>query len=132
MNLLGLLDPVIAKLLSFIPDPQQKAAAQLALLQAQQAGEFKAIEAATASDSAQSAVNAAEASRGEFSFRDGAGWVCVAAFALAALKAPIEWAAALTGHPVQLPAVDTGVTTDMLLGLLGLGGMHVWQKTQGN
>ncbi|MGH9483748.1 MAG: 3TM-type holin, partial [Terriglobales bacterium] len=61
MGLLDLLGPVIGKLLAFIPDPAQKAAAQLALLQANQAGEFKEIDAAVAASAQQNAVNAAEA-----------------------------------------------------------------------
>lgn len=81
---------------------------------------------------AQAAIDQAEAAHGGVNFRDGAGWVCVAAFALSALKAPIEWGAALSGHPVTLPAFDTSVTTDMLLGLLGLGGMHLYQATNGS
>jgi hypothetical protein len=129
MPLLALLDPIIGKLLAFIPDPAQKAAAQLALLQAQQAGEFKLIDAALSSDTAQDQINAAEAGK-ELTFRDGAGWVCVVALAMTALKAPIEWGCALAGHPVALPAPDTSITTSMLLGLLGLGGMHVYEKTR--
>lgn len=74
-------------------------------------------------------VDLASAQKQSFTFRDGAGWTCVVAFALMALKAPIEWVCAISGHPISLPAVDTSVTTDMLLGLLGLGGMHMYEKT---
>ena len=79
----------------------------------------------------QLAANTAEAAQPGLHFRDGAGWVCVAGFALMVLKAPIEWACALAGHPVTLPAPDTSISTDMLLGLLGLGGMHVYQTSKG-
>lgn len=100
----------------FFPDKtkeeQDKLAASLALL------------------NAQTDINKVEAAQPGMHFRDGAGWVCVVAFGLAALKAPIEWAAALCGHAVTLPQMDTSVTTDMLLGLLGLGGMHVYEKVK--
>jgi hypothetical protein len=79
----------------------------------------------------QLAANTAEAAQPGLHFRDGAGWVCVAGFALMVLKAPIEWACALAGHPITLPAPDTSISTDMLLGLLGLGGMHVYQTSKG-
>lgn len=118
---LGIIDKII-------PDKAAAAQAKLQLLQLQQQGEFKEIDAQIAAAGQQTAINAAEAAKGEFSFRDGAGWVCVLAFALMALKAPIEWASALAGHPITLPAMDTGTTTDMLMGLLGLGGMHVYQS----
>ena len=53
------------------------------------------------------------------------------AFGFIALKAPIEWVAALCGHQITLPAPDSSVTTDMLLGLLGLGGLHTYQQVKG-
>ena len=113
------------------PDPAQRAQAQAQLLQAQQAGALKEMDDDFQLAIEQIKANAAEAATPGFHFRDGAGWVCVIAFAIMSLKAPIEWAAALAGHPVQLPSVDTSVTTDMLLGLLGLGGMHVYQQKTG-
>lgn len=104
--------------------------AQTALLTAQTQGAFKQMDADLQIAVEQIKANAAEAATPGFHFRDGAGWVCVIAFAIMALKAPIEWASALSGHPVSLPSVDTSVTTDMLLGLLGLGGMHAWQQAK--
>jgi hypothetical protein len=57
-------------------------------------------------------------------FRDGAGWVAVAGFALVVLKPVIEWGAAIVGHPLTLPAVDKDATQTMLYALLGLGTLH--------
>lgn len=74
-------------------------------------------------------TNKAEAAQPGLHFRDGAGWVCVFAFALSALKAPIEWACMLAGHPVTLPPIDTSETSSMLVALLGLGTMHAAQVT---
>lgn len=100
----------------FFPDKtaeeQQKLAATLALL------------------NAQTDIDKAEASQPGMHFRDGAGWTCVAGFALMLLRPVIEWACVLAGHPVTLPTVDTSVSNDMLFGLLGLGGMHVYQQTK--
>lgn len=110
------------------PDPTQRAAAQVAILQAQQAGALKELDDQFQENIEQIKANAAEAATPGFHFRDGAGWVCVAGFALATLKAPIEWACALAGHPVTLPSVDTSTSNSMLMALLGLGGMHVYQQ----
>jgi hypothetical protein len=108
----------IANLVSkFFPDKTEVEKAQLA-------GVLSIIQG-------QLAANTAEAAQPGLHFRDGAGWVCVAGFALLVLKAPIEWACALAGHPITLPAPDTSISTDMLLGLLGLGGMHVYQTSKG-
>lgn len=112
------------------PDPTKRAEAQAALLAAQQAGTLKQLDDDFQLAIEQIKANAAEAAQPGFHFRDGAGWVCVIAFAIMALKAPVEWACALMGKPVVLPSVDTSVTTDMLLGLLGLGGMHAYQQSK--
>ena len=73
---------------------------------------------------AQIAANTAEAAEPGMHFRDGAGWVCVFGLGVTTLKPVIEWGAVLVGHPLTLPAVDTSVTSTMLMALLGLGGMH--------
>jgi hypothetical protein len=112
------------------PDPAKAAEAKIAILQAEQAGAFKVMDAELQTNLAQIAANAAEAAKPGLSFRDGAGWVCVIGFAIATLKSPIEWACHLVGHPVTLPSVDTSTTTTMLFALLGIGGMHVYEKTQ--
>lgn len=113
------------------PDPAKKAEAQIAVLQAEQAGVFKQMDADLQTALEQIKANAAEAARPGWHFRDGAGWVCVAAFAVMTLKPLIEWGAVLAGHPeIKLPPVDTSVAMTMLTGLLGLGGMHVYQQTK--
>ena len=111
------------------PDPAQAAAAKAALLQAQQAGTLKALDDQFQLNIEQIKANAAEAATPGFHFRDGAGWVCVSGFALMVLKAPIEWACALFGHPVTLPSVDATTTVPLLMALLGVGGMHVYENT---
>lgn len=112
------------------PDPTQAAAAKIALLNAQNAGQLKELDDQYQTNIEQIKANAAEAAKPGLSFRDGAGWVCVVGFAIATLKSPIEWACSLAGHPVTLPSVDTGTSTTMLFALLGIGGMHVYEKTQ--
>ena len=111
------------------PDPTQAAQAKIALLTAQQAGALKQLDDQFQLAIEQIKANAAEG--GGLHFSDGAGWVCVASFAIAALKSPIEWGCALSGHPVTLPAIDQSTTVPMLLALLGVGGMHLFGQTQG-
>lgn len=112
------------------PDPAKRAEAQVALLQAQQAGVFKQMDADLQVQLEQIKANAVEAAKPGLHFRDGAGWVCVSAFAVMTLKPLLEWGFTLAGHPVTLPPVDTSVSMTMLTGLLGLGGMHVYQQTK--
>jgi hypothetical protein len=56
-------------------------------------------------------------------WRGGMGWVCVLAYFNNFILAP--WAASF-GHPV--PMVDTTTLAELTLGMLGLGGMHVYQQ----
>lgn len=112
------------------PNPTEAAAAKIALLNAQNAGALKELDAQLQMNLEQIKANAVDEAKPGVSFRDGAGWVCVIGFAIATLKSPIEWACSLVGHPVALPSVDTSTTTTMLFALLGIGGMHVYESTK--
>jgi hypothetical protein len=112
------------------PDPTQAAAAKIALLNAQNAGALKDLDDQFQTNIEQIKANAVDEAKPGLSFRDGAGWVCVVGFAIATLKSPIEWACNLAGHAITLPSVDTSTLTTMLFALLGIGGMHVYEKTQ--
>lgn len=104
--------------------------AQAQLLQAQQTGALKQMDDEFQLAIEQAKTNAVDAAKPGLQFRDGAGWICVFSLAVMIIKSPIEWGCALAGHPVVLPAVDTSVSMTMLTGLLGLGGMHMYQQTK--
>jgi hypothetical protein len=91
---------------------------------------FQVLQIQAQADQAQNAVNQVSAANG-FTFRDGAGWVCVAGFAVNVLRPLISWGFVLAGHPIVLPEMDTTQTLPMLLGLLGLGGMHMNERIKG-
>lgn len=66
-------------------------------------------------------------------FRDGAGWVCVFGFAWGYVLLPmLNWVCAAFGHPVTFPVLNTAPMNDLLMGLLGLGSMHVYQQVKGS
>jgi len=112
------------------PNPAEAAAAKIALLNAQNAGALKAMDIEFQTNIEQIKANAVDEAKPGLSFRDGAGWVCVVGFGVTILKPIIEWGCALAGHPISLPSVDTSTITTMLFALLGIGGMHVYEKTQ--
>ncbi len=118
-----------------IPDPEAKARAAMELAQLRQAGEFKEIDAALESARMQTEVNKAEASSGNpfaSSWRPSVGYVCAAGLAYAAILEPlIRVLAPILGYAGQLPAVDTAITMQILIGLLGLGGMRSAEKIKG-
>ena len=92
---------------------------------------FQMAQIQAQADRAQAAVNQAAATVQGFTFRDGAGWVCVAGFAVNVLRPLVSWAFTIGGHPIHLPEMDVSQTTPMLLGLLGLGGMHMNERIKG-
>ena len=126
------LDPVTAlfevgsKVLDrVLPDPAQQAAAKLELMKLQQNGELAQI-------TGQMEINKVEAASSSLfvsGWRPSIGWVCGAGFAVQFVIGPLaEWGAALYGHPVKFPQMDTGTMMPLLLGMLGLGGLRTAEK----
>lgn len=75
---------------------------------------------------------AAEQQKGWFTKgRDGALWTCVLGFFWMFFMRPIaEFVFVAFGHPLKLPPLDISTTQDLLGGLLGIGGMHMYQQTR--
>jgi hypothetical protein len=115
-----------------IPDPAQKAEAQLKLLQLKQAGEFKELEADLQMAQGQMDINKIEAASDNLfvaGWRPAVGWVCVLAFAAKYIGGPAVFIAAqFTSHPITLPPIDMVEMLPILLGMLGLGAMRSWDK----
>lgn len=98
------------------PDATQAAQAKAAFEQAQQAGQLQEI-------LAQIEVNKVEAGSTSWfiaGWRPFTGWVCALAFGYSAMIAPA----------LHLPVADTGLLTQVLLGLLGLAGFRTLEKVQ--
>lgn len=136
------LDPVTAvldiggKLIDRLwPDPAQRDAAKLKMLEMQQSGELATMAAATDVAKAQLAVNAAEAANANVfvsGWRPFIGWCCGAAFIYKFVVQPLAlFALAATGHHVELPALDISDLTPVLFGMLGLGAMRSYEKVKG-
>ena len=107
-----------------IPDPAQKAAAQIELLKMAQAGELAQID-----------VNKAEAASGSAyaaGWRPTIGYICAAALAYQYVVAPLGMALwVLTGHPaVEIPKLDDTLW-QLLAGMLGLSGLRSFEKIKG-
>lgn len=133
IGLASLIESIAGPLLQRLwPDPAMQAQAQLELLKLQQEGAFKDIEAELQKAQMQSEVNKQEAASESLfiaGWRPAIGWVCVMAFAYAGLGRPlIPFFGQLVGHPVpDLPPIDE-VFTELLFGMLGLGGLRTVEK----
>ena len=136
MNLFDfIIGPTFSKILDKVfPDPATKANAQLELLKAQQAGEFKEIDAAIALGEQQNKVNEVEAASPDFfrgGWRPAIGWV--GAFALCyqfILRPLLVWASTIRSIPVP-PELDMKDLIAIVTGMLGLGGMRTIERVQG-
>jgi hypothetical protein len=119
-----------------IPDPQAKIQAQYELLKLQQAGEFKGLEADLQLALGQLEVNKIEAAAPDMfrgGWRPALGWVCVTAFAVQMVAAPLlPWVVGLTGRTVApIPSLDLTEALTLLGGMLGFGGMRTLERLKG-
>ena len=110
------------------PDPAQAAQAQLALLKMQQDGDLAAI-------SGQMDINKVEASSSSIfvsGWRPFCGWICGLGLGYVAILEPIaRLVATLVGYTGDFPAIDTTLTMQVLLGMLGMGGLRSLDKAKG-
>ena len=127
--------PFIGKVLDkFFPDPKQKAEAKLKLMEMEQAGDFKELEASLQRDLEQIAVNKIEAgSDDKFKsrWRPAIGWICVFGFAYSVVLYPILTWAAVVFNITPPPNIGIDILMPVMLGMLGLGGMRSFEKFKG-
>lgn len=122
-----LLDSVLdigSKLIDrLIPDPMQKAQAQLDLVKLQQSGELAEM-------TAQTDINKVEASSSSFfvaGWRPYIGWVCGVALTYQYIARPFL----VAFLPVyQFPGLDENLW-QLMMGMLGLGGLRSFEKFKG-
>ena len=110
------------------PDKTQEEKNQLALALAQ-------LQSASAASAAQTDIDKAEAASTNVwvsGWRPGAGWICVAGFAMQYIFSPLAtWVSTLIGHPVPFPSLDGQTLMSLLFALLGLSGTHAFMAVQG-
>jgi hypothetical protein len=117
------------------PDPAAKAAAQLELLRMEQTGALAQLAAETDLAKLQIQTNIEEAKSTNWfvaGWRPGIGWVCGAGLAYAALVEPFARFAAKVwfGYTGDFPIIDTNLTLQILMGMLGLGAMRSVEKVK--
>lgn len=123
------------------PDPVQRDAAKLKLLEMQQTGELARLTADTDLAKAQLAINEVEAASASLfvaGWRPFIGWICGTAFAYHFILQPfIAFGLSVRCSmldkcvEVQLPAFDMTALFTVLGGMLGIGTMRTWEKVKG-
>ena len=117
------------------PDPAAKAAAQLELLKMQQAGDLAQLAADTDLAKLQIQTNLAEAAGNWFTagWRPFIGWICGVSLCYVAILEPVARFVAQVwfAYTGAFPTIDTQLTMQVLLGMLGLGAMRSVEKIKG-
>ena len=113
----------------FFPDANQAAAAKLELLKMQQNGDLQVM-------ASQMEINKIEAQNPSLfvsGWRPFVGWVCGISLTYAAIIEPVSrfLATVIFKYNGAFPVIDTTLTLQILLGLLGLAGMRSWEKKEG-
>jgi hypothetical protein len=119
--------PAMSKVLDrVIPDPEQKAKAQLELMRLQQEGAFKELDAELQTNLAQARINEVEAAS-QNGFQSGwrplTGYVCAFGMIYEFLVRPLlPWLLTVCGvaDVPLLPSLDE-VLWELMFGMLGLG-----------
>lgn len=93
------------------------------------------VKAANEAAMAQVEVNKIEAGHSSVfvaGWRPAIGWVCAAALAWAFIVAPVtSWTMAALGVRETLPAIGTDNLFELVLAMLGLGGLRTFEKMRG-
>ena len=129
------LDPISAALdlgntliTRIFPDPAQAANAKLELLKLQQSGDLATM-------TAQSDINKVEAASSSLfvsGWRPAIGWVCALALAYQYLGKPLATGIlpAFGVNVPLLPGLDDNLW-QLMMGMLGMGGLRTFEKVQG-
>jgi len=118
------------------PDKAKADEAKLKLLELQQSGELKALEAETSLALGQIAINTEEAKSSSVfvaGWRPMVGWCGAIALAYASIIEPVARfvASVWFGYTGAFPVLDNTITMQVLFGILGLGGLRSLDKKNG-
>lgn len=135
--LLGPLADLVKSVIGRIwPDPAAQADAQLKLAVMVQNGELAQLAADTDLAKAQISVNQVEAANPSLlvsGWRPFVGWICGLSLCYAAIIEPMARFVAVVVYQYTgaFPAIDTAITMQLLIGLLGLGAYRSYEKGKG-
>lgn len=116
------------KLLGFIPNPAEKARAELEMKTA-------LLNAMVEESKGQAETNKIEAGHQSIfvaGWRPAIGWVCAAGFGWTFLFHPLlSWFMYVSGVTTPLPEIDHGILLELTMGMLGMGALRSFDKWKG-
>ena len=133
LDFIPIIGPAVDKLLSLIPDPNERA-------KAKEQYEREALELAAKADADQREINKVEAQHSSVfvaGWRPATGWVCAVSLALYYIPRFVLgmafwcWACINAGGLVPLPELGIAEVIGLVMSLLGLGGLRTLEKSKG-
>ncbi len=129
LALIPALLPALGTLIDrLIPDKAEAERARLDM-------EAALVNAANEAALAQVEVNKIEAGHSSVfvaGWRPSIGWVCAAGLAWAFVLAPVaSWALVVSGTKAELPAIQTDYLLELVIAMLGMGGLRTFEKMRG-
>jgi hypothetical protein len=115
-----------------LPDPAQKAQAQLELLKLHQSGQLQEMDSEVKLQLAQIDVDKTEVAMTGYkgAWRPTVGYICCIGLLYQFLVQPLAaWISGIE-HWAVPPVLDMGSLLTLLTGMLGLGGMRTFEKIQ--
>lgn len=117
------------------PDPNKRAEQLQKLKELEQKGDLAELQAHVQLLTGQMEINKIEAQHKSLfvaGWRPACGWIGGISFAYAAIIEPLmRFVATLAGYEGEFPVLDTTLTMQVLLGMLGLGIMRSVDKRKG-
>jgi hypothetical protein len=131
----GALLPVIGQVLGkVLPDPAAAAEAKIRLAELVQRGELAFLDADVKVALGQMEINKEEAKSGSLfvaGWRPAVGWICAVALSYQFVVRPLlAWYSLIVTIPVP-PELDVATLMTLLFGMLGMGGMRMYEKSKG-
>ena len=116
-------------------DPETQSKEKLRLAELAQSGDLEKFNAEVKLLVGQMEINKQEAASGNLfvaGWRPFVGWVCGFALLYAAILEPfMRFIAKLNDYTGSFPVIDTNITMQILMGMLGLGMMRTREKEKG-
>lgn len=126
--LLPMLAPIVSALVDRIPDPAERERERAKI-------EAQLVQHANQVNLAQVDLNKQEAGHGSIfvaGWRPFIGWICGAGLAWAFVIAPVvEWGLAVWAPGAKLPEARLDFLFELVLAMLGLGGLRTFEKMRG-
>lgn len=135
MSLALLIDPIARIVDKLIPDKEAAAKAKLELMKLEQQGQLSELQAMVEMAKAQAAVNQQEAAHKSIfvaGWRPWIGWMCGVGIFWMFVGEPIaSYIIAITMSDVTLPETNFSYLFELVLAMLGMGGLRTYEKLKG-